>query len=155
MDSPGHIPSQAKNADLRFHLLKVLCDNYTFPDGMPKINDQSHSNATEVDGTVPTDPGNDEFDALMYIIIVLMFYAISMTLLMVKYIKRERQEAVLDYYFNEFVKRENFNKKKFIFDKRTAKQNIIMKYIDGHSGLEAMHPTRTKHLHSIEMQTAV
>lgn len=49
-----------------------------------------------------------EFDAFLYIIIVLSFYAISMVLLMIKYIRREEEELSLDYYYEEFVKREKF-----------------------------------------------
>ena len=73
---------------------------------------------------------SEDSSALMYIVVVLLFYAVCMTLLMVKYVKREREEALLNYYFNEFVKRDTFNSKKFVFDKRTAKRYIITKYID-------------------------
>lgn len=47
-------------------------------------------------------------DALFYIIIVLMFYAFSIVVLMVKYIRREREEANLRNYYYEFVSREKF-----------------------------------------------
>jgi hypothetical protein len=50
-----------------------------------------------------------DFDAFLYIIIVLVFYAISMVLLMVKYIRREERDAALDFYYVEFVKREKFH----------------------------------------------
>lgn len=47
-------------------------------------------------------------DALLYIVIVLMFYAFSIIILMVKYIRREREEANLRSYYHEFVAREKF-----------------------------------------------
>ncbi|KAK0068648.1 hypothetical protein Bpfe_001611 [Biomphalaria pfeifferi] len=51
-------------------------------------------------------PGS--LDALLYIVIVLMFYAFSIVVLMVKYIRREREEASLRNYYNEFVSRDKF-----------------------------------------------
>lgn len=60
---------------------------------------------------VPTDrraEDRTQLDAFLYIIIVLSFYAISMVLLMIKYIRREEEEMSLDYYYTEFVKREHF-----------------------------------------------
>ena len=70
-----------------------------------------------------------DFNALVYIVVVIMFYALSMTLLMVKYIKREREEAELDFLFNEFVKRERFNRNKQTSERRTAKTNIIARIL--------------------------
>ena len=102
------------------------CENLTL------TADPVTSDATTDDGQLVTF---EDSNALMYIVVVLMFYATSMTLLMIKYIKREREEALLNYYFNEFVKRETFNKNKFVFDKRTAKRHTIMKYIDKNAGL--------------------
>ena len=49
-----------------------------------------------------------QLNAFWYIIIVLSFYAISMVLLMIKYIRREEEEVSLDHYYAEFVKREQF-----------------------------------------------
>ncbi|XP_012939770.1 uncharacterized protein LOC106012186 [Aplysia californica] len=51
-------------------------------------------------------PGS--LDALLYIVIVLMFYAFSIVVLMVKYIRREREEANLRNYYHEFVSRDKF-----------------------------------------------
>ena len=48
-------------------------------------------------------------DAFMYIIVVLSFYVFAMTVLMVKYIRRENREAQLSYYFQEFINRDKFN----------------------------------------------
>ncbi|KAK3611995.1 hypothetical protein CHS0354_011655 [Potamilus streckersoni] len=45
-------------------------------------------------------------DALMYIIVVLMFYTFSIVVLMVKYIHREKQEVQLFEYYREFVARD-------------------------------------------------
>lgn len=52
-------------------------------------------------------------DPLFYIITVLMFYAFSIIILMIKYIRRERQEAEFDNYYYEFVTREKFQTPQF------------------------------------------
>lgn len=49
-----------------------------------------------------------DHDALYYITVVLAIYAVSIILLMIKYIRRERREAVYDNYYLEFVKRDQF-----------------------------------------------
>ena len=46
-----------------------------------------------------------------------MFYAFSIVVLMVKYIRREREGSKLEYYYNEFVKREWY-KDKNLYDSR-------------------------------------
>ena len=51
-------------------------------------------------------PGS--LDALLYIVIVLLFYAFSIIILMVKYVRREREEASLRNYYHEFVSRDKF-----------------------------------------------
>lgn len=56
--------------------------------------------------TVVKLPGS--LDALLYIIIVLLFYVFSIVVLMVKYIRREREEATLRNYYYEFVSRDKF-----------------------------------------------
>ncbi|XP_060085674.1 uncharacterized protein LOC132565086 [Ylistrum balloti] len=62
-----------------------------------------------------------DFDAFAYIFVVLSFYAVSMVLLMIKYIRREEEEVCLSYYYTEFVKREKFQNP--IFKNRVALQN--------------------------------
>ena len=79
---------------------------------------------------INTEPPSD-ISAFLYIVVVLSFYGLSMVLLMVKYIKRERDDAVYDHYFLEYVKRDSFNAKTKLLDRRTAKQNILLKYIVG------------------------
>ncbi len=54
---------------------------------------------------------DDNGNAWMYILFVLMFYAFSIVVLMVKYIRREREGAKLEYYYNEFVKRDWYRDK--------------------------------------------
>ena len=105
-----------------------LCANIT-PDGslqqhLHSLNKSSLISTSEP----PVVAGKTDVNALMYIVVVLMFYAVSMTLLMVKYIKQEKEEALLDHYYNEFVKRDTFNNLKFVSDKRTAKRNLILKF---------------------------
>ena len=53
----------------------------------------------------------------MYILFVLTFYAFSIVVLMVKYIKREREGSKLEFYYNEFVKRDWY-KDKNLYDNR-------------------------------------
>jgi hypothetical protein len=53
----------------------------------------------------------------MYILFVLTFYAFSIVVLMVKYIKREREGSKLEFYYNEFVKREWY-KDKNLYDNK-------------------------------------
>jgi hypothetical protein len=57
------------------------------------------------------------FDLRMYILFVLTFYAFSIAVLMVKYIKREREGSKLEFYYNEFVKRDWY-KDKNLYDNR-------------------------------------
>ena len=111
------------------------CNTVTSSSGDGYIPLDSSSTATldaplTSSSPTPAAATSEDSSALMYIVVVLLFYAVCMTLLMVKYVKREREEALLNYYFNEFVKRDTFNSKKFVFDKRTAKRYIITKYID-------------------------
>jgi len=53
----------------------------------------------------------------MYILFVLTFYAFSIVVLMVKYIKHEREGSKLEYYYTEFVKREWY-KDKNLYDNK-------------------------------------
>ncbi|XP_033738425.1 uncharacterized protein LOC117325984 isoform X2 [Pecten maximus] len=62
-----------------------------------------------------------DFDAFAYIFVVLSFYAVSMVLLMIKYIRREEEEVCLNYYYTEFVKREKFQNP--VFKNKVALQN--------------------------------
>ena len=72
------------------------------------------------------------YDAFLYIIVVLCFYALSLVLLMVKYIRREEEELSLNFYYTEFVKREAFNtatyQNKLLLDK-TTNNAIIAKVL--------------------------
>ena len=109
--------------------------NYTLQPSMKLCNnvmDQAIANcscsANNATATMLSDNGVG-VSAFMYIVVVLSFYAVSMVLLMIKYIKREREEALFDYYYLEFVKRESFNAKAKLLDRRTAKRNILLKYL--------------------------
>ena len=66
--------------------------------------------------------GSGSLDALLYIVVVLLFYAFSIVVLMVKYIRRENKEAYLRQYFDEFVAREQFQSAQ-------ARNQICMKNI--------------------------
>ncbi|XP_063426753.1 uncharacterized protein LOC134710341 [Mytilus trossulus] len=68
----------------------------------------------------------------LYIIVVLCFYGLSMVLLMVKYVRREEEEVSLDFYYTEYVKREQFNcaryQNKLLLEK-TKKNAIVVKLL--------------------------
>ena len=51
---------------------------------------------------------HDQVDAFLYIIVVIMFYACAIVILMIKYIQGEKNEAHYRYYYEEYVKREEF-----------------------------------------------
>jgi len=51
-----------------------------------------------------------DLDAFLYIIVVLSFYAISIALLMINYIRREREETILDHDYTEYVNRSWFDR---------------------------------------------
>ena len=53
------------------------------------------------------------YDALLYIVVVLSFYACSMVILMIKYVRREKEEAQMAQYYSEFVAREQFKSPRF------------------------------------------
>lgn len=81
-------------------------------------------------------PGS--LDALLYIVIVLMFYAFSIAILMVKYIRREREEANLRNYYHEFVSRDKFRSAQYknaqfmkrIFGKGAPKENHTLSTVE-------------------------
>lgn len=60
-----------------------------------------------------TPPMKDANDALFYIITVLLFYACSIVILMVKYIRRERQEAEFSSYYHDYVLRDQFHQPQY------------------------------------------
>ena len=49
---------------------------------------------------------SDQGDPLIYIVGVLSFYIVSITVLLLKYVRTQRQEEIDEYYYNAFVKRE-------------------------------------------------
>ncbi|XP_021373492.1 uncharacterized protein LOC110463311 isoform X2 [Mizuhopecten yessoensis] len=110
-----------------------------------------------------------DFDAFAYIFVVLSFYAVSMVLLMIKYIRREEEEVCLDYYYTEFVKREKFQNP--IYKNKVALQNATtsglidkaLQLLHGGAGAQlglyqcvsedksegrSQSPDQTSHLHS-------
>ncbi len=71
---------------------------------------------------------NDSANAWMYILFVLMFYAFSIVILMIKYIRREREGSKLEYYYNEFVKRDWY-KDKNLYDSRGRRIHFKVSHI--------------------------
>ena len=87
------------------HLL-ALYRNLTL--ALESLANATKEQAASVDNTPFED---DSSSAYLYIVFVLMFYAFSIVVLMVKYIRREREGSKLEYYYNEFVKREWYKDK--------------------------------------------
>ena len=83
-------------------------------------NCSRHGNIVAATTTVEPQ-SRSEFDAFLYIVIVLCFYAMCIVMLMVKYIKRENEEAEWDKMFTDFVKREQYIKPYQQIDHRTDK----------------------------------
>ena len=68
-------------------------------------------------------------NAYLYILFVLMFYAFSIVVLMVKYIRKEREGSKLEFYYNEFVKRDWY-KDKNLYDSTGRRVHY---FIDGNN----------------------
>ena len=110
-------------------MLQKNCSSI-IPPSLPcgcNLTSQSHGEET----STSVNAAQSEISAFMYIVVVLSFYALSMVLLMIKYIKREREEAVYDNYFMEYVKRDSFNDKTKLQDRKQAKRNVLLKYLVG------------------------
>lgn len=62
----------------------------------------------ETSTSVDVESRKNDKEALFYIITVLMFYAVSIVILMVKYLRQEKQEAEYTNYYYEYVSRDKF-----------------------------------------------
>ena len=60
--------------------------------------------------TAPINAGYSG-DPMLYILVVLLFYASSITLFMVKYIRKQGEERQCDNDYNTFVRMEGFDQK--------------------------------------------
>ena len=69
---------------------------------------------TKLDDKNGIDEGNS--GAYKYILFVLAIYSFSILILMIKYIKREREGSKLEFYYQEFVKRDWY-KDKNLYDR--------------------------------------
>ncbi|CAH1247615.1 Hypp7963 [Branchiostoma lanceolatum] len=61
-------------------------------------------------GTLHDEPYGISVDpnAFIYIIVVLLFYVVSLSILMVQYVRGEKEDIDLMHYYENFVKRESF-----------------------------------------------
>lgn len=96
-----------------FLTVQLLANSSFTP--LPRTNSTSALNHTRTTTTSFPDAATDTLengfkshDALLYIVVVLLFYALSMVILMIKYIRREREEAEMANYYAEYVSREKF-----------------------------------------------
>lgn len=89
-------------------------------------------------------PNDEDINALFYIVVVLSFYASALVLLMIKYMRGEQQDARLSYYYQEFVKRDDFKRRKSIFNTTSTRSSMQYvrckegKYADSHSNGETL-----------------
>eukprot|EP00058_Branchiostoma_floridae_P017600 XP_002603089.1 hypothetical protein BRAFLDRAFT_63278 [Branchiostoma floridae] len=56
----------------------------------------------------PYDGVSVDPNAFIYIIVVLLFYVVSLSILMVQYVRGEKEDIDLIQYYENFVKRESF-----------------------------------------------
>ncbi|ELU15360.1 hypothetical protein CAPTEDRAFT_199433 [Capitella teleta] len=75
------------------------------------------SNSDCVTSSLPSmstaQESSTSLNAFFYIVVVLSFYAFAMVVLMVMYVRREQQEAMLSLNFDEFISRDRFNTPQF------------------------------------------
>lgn len=55
---------------------------------------------------------SNQSNAVVYIVIVLLLYATALVVIMVRYLKRERDESRLSYLYHEFVRLDLFRRQK-------------------------------------------
>ncbi|XP_069693144.1 uncharacterized protein [Periplaneta americana] len=55
---------------------------------------------------------NTQSNAVVYIVVVLLLYATALVVIMVRYLKRERDESRLSYLYHEFVRLDLFRRRK-------------------------------------------
>lgn len=92
--------------------MQYLCSKLCHPD----LGNFSQSNFTEFSATMflndtvtTTNDGEEssdvqQKDALLYIIVVLLFYSFGIIVMLVGYVKRERQELEEEIYLQDFLK---------------------------------------------------
>ena len=119
--------SEVVQASVYKHLNVSLPSGDNAPTAPSMCNYSNHYNKKTGENTLVPVDGQSEFDAFLYIVIVLLFYAMCMVLLMVKYIKRENEEAELDKMYVDFVKREKYSKPYQQIDHRTDKMSEYVK----------------------------
>ena len=82
-----------------------MSSNVTCTTELGVSNTLIKSNNLTTNGTVTEDPEplpKESRDALIYIIVVLAFYALGIAVMMIKYLKRERQELEEEQILEEY-----------------------------------------------------
>ncbi|XP_076320229.1 uncharacterized protein LOC143230476 [Tachypleus tridentatus] len=51
---------------------------------------------------------NSQSNAIIYVMVVLLLYALALVIVMIKYIRTERYESRLTHLYDEFVRRDRF-----------------------------------------------
>lgn len=55
-----------------------------------------------------TDGTNNQASAVVYVLVVLLLYALALAVVLIKYVRRERYEARLYHLCDEFMRRDRF-----------------------------------------------
>ena len=103
--------SQDAIAFLQYLCLKICNSNGTFTCTFNNSKDLDLNNiywnsTSRPSFTTNTDSTSDvkHKDALLYIIVVLMFYSFGMIIMLIGYLKREREEIEEERYLHDFLK---------------------------------------------------
>lgn len=82
------------------------CHNGThYLDGRGTIPPPSGSGARQ---PWRTDGTNSQASAVVYVLVVLLLYALALGVVLIKYVRRERYEARLYHLYDEFMRRDRF-----------------------------------------------
>ncbi len=101
MSSDGHVSGNAITAAAADYIGLSNGSSFTSSDR----NNSSPSSRNFYSETEYKGQG----DPLVYILAVLSFYIVSITVLLLKYVRTQRQEEMDTYYYNAFVKREGLH----------------------------------------------
>ncbi len=87
--------------------LKTLCQNYTLHARDSSVLTSDEENNPSGNGTVTSEDESDLEDrdrhALLYIVVVLLFYSTGIIIGIIMYLKREKEEIVEDKVYDDYI----------------------------------------------------
>ena len=108
---PPGLLRQDAIAFLQYLCLKICDSNETFTSTFNNSKDLDFNNLYRNSPSTSSFPTNTEStsevkqkDALLYIIVVLMFYSLGMIIMLIGYLKREREELEEERHLHDFLK---------------------------------------------------